>query len=58
VAEIYSDGRDADARPESFEMTRFLVSSADRLHARVARAGGFVASMTPAPAHSSLPRYR
>jgi alpha-glucosidase len=58
AAEIYADGRGADSRPDEYDMRTFLVCAADTLHARLARAGGWVVSLKPVPPGSSLPRYR
>jgi alpha-glucosidase len=57
AAAICSDGRDADVEPGSYEIRQFRVSASDIVHARLARAGGFVMSLKPVPPGVSLPRY-
>lgn len=58
VAEIISDGSNADAAPGQYDVADVRVTAKDTLHVRLARAGGVAVTLIPARPGTLLPRYR
>jgi len=58
VADIYSDGPEADRKPAQVICSRFIVTASDTVAAHLAPGGGLAVCLSPTTPGTSLPKYR